>query len=80
MLQRRMRQNRIRLATAFYATFYKFLSNVLHATRMNMFIIAACSMLQIFNVVFVWPHHASKSQENSLMTQENVRLKARIFR
>ena len=80
MLQRRMRQNRIRLGTAFYATFYKFLSSMLHATRMNMFIIVACSMLQIFNVVFVWPHHASKSQENSLMTQENVRIKARIFR
>ena len=24
----------------------------------------ACSMLQIFTVVFVWPHHATKSQEN----------------
>ena len=21
-------------------------------------------MLQVFNVVFVWPHHATKSQEN----------------
>ena len=69
MLQSRMRQNRIRLATAFHATCYKILSSMLHATRMNMSIIVACSMLQIFNVVFIWPHHATNSQEN-------VRIKA----
>ena len=64
MLQCSKRQNRIRLATAFHATYYKFLCSMLHATRMNMFINVACRMLQIFNVVFVWPHHATKSQEN----------------
>ena len=79
MLQCRMRHNRIYLAIAFHATCCKFLSSMLHATRMNMFIIVACSMLQIFSVVFVWPHHATKSKENSLMTQENVQIKARIF-
>ena len=52
MLQSRMRQNRIRLTTAFHATCYKFLSSIIHATRMNMFIIVAYSMLQIFIVVF----------------------------
>ena len=46
---------------------------MLHATKMNMFIIVACSMLQIFSVVFVWPHHATESQEN-------VRTEAQIFR
>ena len=73
MLQSRMRQKRIRLATAFHAKCYKFLSSMLHATKVNMFIIAACNMLEIFNVVFVWAHHATKSQENSLMTQENIK-------
>ena len=66
--------------TAFHATCCKFLCSMLYATRMNMFIIVACSMLQIFNEALVWPHHATKSQENSLMTQENVRIKARSFR
>ena len=80
MLQSRMLQNRIRLATVFHATCYKFLSSILHDTRMNMFIMVACIMLQMFNVVFIWPHHAAKWQEKSLMTQENVRIKARIFR
>ena len=74
-LKSRMRQNRIRLATC-----YKFSSSMLHTTEMNMCIIVACSMLQIFNVVFVWPHHATKLQENSLLSQENIRIKARIFR
>ena len=46
---------------------------MLHATKMNMFIIVACSMLQIFSVVFVWPHYATESQEN-------VRTEAQIFR
>ena len=80
MLQSHIQQNHICLATAFHATRYKFLSSMLHATRMNMLIIVACSMLQIFTVVFLWPHHATKSQENYLMKQENVRIKARIFR
>ena len=80
MLQSRMRENRIRLATGFHVTCYKFLRSMLHATRMNMFIIVACSMLQTSGVVFVWPHHATKSQENSLMTQEEIRIKAQIFR
>ena len=78
MLQCCMRHNRIHLAIAFHAICCKFLSSMLHAARMNMFIIVACSMLQIFSVVFVWPH-ATKSKENSLMTQENVQIKARIF-
>ena len=59
MLQSRMRQNHIRLAS--HATYYKFLCSMLHATRMDMFINAACSMLHIFNVAFVWAHHATKS-------------------
>ena len=79
MLQSRMGQNRICLVTAFHATSYKFLSIMQHATRKSMFIIGVCSMLKIFNVIFFWAHHAKKSQENSLMTQENVRIKARIF-
>ena len=62
-----------------HATCYKFLSSMLHATRMNLFIIVACTMLQIFHVVFAWPHHATTSKGNSLMTQENVRIKVRIF-
>ena len=60
MLQSWMRQIRIRLATAFHATCYKFLSSMLHATRMNVFIFVACSMQHIFNVVFVWPHPCYK--------------------
>ena len=79
MLQNCMRLNHIRLATAFHATCYKFLSCMLQATRIKMSIIAACSMLQIFNVLFIWPHHATKSEENSLITQENARIKARVF-
>ena len=79
MLQSRMGQNRISLVTAFHATSYKFLSVMQHATRKTMFIIGVCSMLKIFNVIFFWAHHAKKSQENSLMMQENVRIKARIF-
>ena len=75
-----MRENRIRLDTAFHATCYKLLSSMLHATRMNMFIFVACNMLQMFNVVFVWPYHASKSQENSQMTHKNIRIKAPVFR
>ena len=42
-----MRENRIRLDTAFHATCYKLLSSMLHATRMNMFIFVACSMLNV---------------------------------
>ena len=80
MLQSRMRQNRIRLTIAFHATCYKLLSSIMHATSMNMFIIVAYSMLQIFIVVFAWPHYSKKAQENSLMTQENDRIKARVFR
>ena len=60
MLQSWMRQIRIHLATAFHATCYKFLSSMLHATRMNIFIFVACSMQHIFNVVFVWPHPCYK--------------------
>ena len=80
MLQSRMRQNPIRLTTVFHATCYKLLSSIIHATKMNMFIIVAYSMLEIFIVVFAWPYYSKKAQENSLITQENDRIKARVFR
>ena len=37
-----MLQSRIRFATVFHATCYKFPCSMLHATRMNMFILVAC--------------------------------------